>query len=107
MFKKVCYNCGAKVDSVHDGLCLKCFKKEEPPIKEIKPINLKYCNMCMKIHLNNSLYTFEQLGEVLPTVMKKRVVLNEGYKLNSLQIKDLQRQGNKILFDIVVDCDII
>ncbi len=104
-FKKTCFECGKKVDNLYDGKCEDCFKDNNPPVKEIKPLNLKICNMCKKIHYNNQLLTLDEIEELLPTTMKKRIILNEGYKLKEIEIEDFEQIGNKIVFNLKVDCD--
>ncbi len=106
-FKKTCFICAAKESKLYDGMCINCYKEQNPPIKEIKPTNFKICNQCMRIHYNNALYSTDEIEEMLPVIMKSRVVLNEGYKLNELEITDFQRRGNKLTFDVEVDCDLL
>lgn len=107
VFLKRCFSCGEKVENLHKGLCEDCYKEEHPPISEIKPLNLKVCNQCGKIHYNNSLQTLDYIREILPNIMKNRVVLNDEYKFNSLEIKNFELKGNKIMFDVEVDCDFV
>ncbi len=106
-FLKRCFSCGTKVEKVYNGLCEKCYKEKNPPIKEIKKMNLKICNQCRKIHYNNYSYTIDEIEKMLPNIMKNRVILNEGYKFNFLEIKDFNVLGNKLKFDIEVDCDLV
>jgi len=105
-FKKTCFKCGIKTEKLYNNLCEKCFKKEFPPIKEIKPINIRYCNMCFKLYIGNSIVEKEEFIERLPYLVKKNLILNEKYKLNKLFIEDLEIKGNKISFEIIVDCDL-
>lgn len=106
-FMKRCFSCGEKVEKLHEGLCEVCNKEQNPPIKEIKPANMKYCNECCRVHYNNIMRTMEEIEEMLPNIMKSRVILNPGYKLNSLDIHNFKRKGNKLSFDVEVDCDLI
>ena len=105
VFKKSCFSCGKKVDTLNEGMCDECYVEKFPPIKEIKPLNVKICNQCGKIHFNNSLYKVEDFEKIVPDVMKKKVVLNEGYKMNSLHIKDFEIESNKLKFGLEVDSD--
>lgn len=106
-FLKRCFSCGSKVEIVYDGLCEVCYKEQNPPIKEIKPLNVKICNQCGKIHYNNALQTLEDFEDMMPNIMKNKIVLNDGYKFNSLEIKNFEKEGNKINFDVEVDCDFL
>lgn len=106
MFKKTCFSCGNKVDELYESQCEDCYKQEFPPIKEIKPLNIKVCNMCGKIYLGHTLITFEELKERLPLNVTKNTILNEGYILNSVSIKNLKLTREKIIFDVEVDCDL-
>ena len=106
LFKKRCFVCGEKADTLYESMCENCYKENHPPIKEIKSLNIKICNMCGKIHYNNSLYYYEDFIELLPDVMKKRVILNEGYKFIDLDIINLERIGNKITFDVQVKSEL-
>lgn len=107
MFKKTCFDCGAKVDIVYEGLCEHCFKEQKPPIKEIKPINIKYCNGCKKLVYNNQYYTRKEIDEKIHDIVKKHITINEGYILNELKILDFKIDGSKVSFDVEVDSDLI
>ncbi|MCA9459500.1 MAG: hypothetical protein KC550_03045 [Nanoarchaeota archaeon] len=106
-FKKTCFLCGIKEDKLHNGKCQACFLEENPPIKEIKPINLKICNMCKKIHYNNASLFSSELEKIFPTVVKKNLILNPGFKLNELKVKKFKINSNKLTFEVEVDCDLI
>lgn len=105
MFKKTCFECGAKVDKVYDSICIKCFRGNFPPIKEVKPINFKICNTSKKIAYKNYFYEAEDLEKILPDIVKKYVIMNEKYKLKDLNIHDFEIDGHKIKFDIEVDAE--
>jgi len=105
VFKKTCFECGEKVDSLKNGMCEVCFKEQFPPIKEIKTLNLKTCNVCGKISYNNHFYEVDEFEDMIPDIMKKRVTLNEGYVLNSIEVNDFEVKGAKVCFDVRVDCD--
>ena len=106
-FKKTCFSCGKKFDTLLEGnICEGCFKEHNPPVKEVKPVNLKVCNQCGKIHVNNALQTIEDVEKMLPKMMKERVVVNVGYKLNDVEIKNFELEGNKIIFDLGIDCSL-
>lgn len=106
MFKKTCYECGAKVDTLFEGLCNKCISEDSPPIQEIKPLNLKYCNSCKKININNQLITKEELIKRLPDIVKRNIKINKNYKLENLEIKNFNIEGDKITFDVGVNCEL-
>jgi len=74
-FKKTCFECGSKVNKLYNGVCIECFKETNPPVMEIKPLNIKICNMCKKIHYNNQLLEVEEFEKLLPSIMKKRIIL--------------------------------
>lgn len=105
VFKKVCFSCGKKVDNLKDGMCIDCYKDSFPPIKDIKPLNIKICNQCSKIYLSHSLISLEEFKERLPFNMTKAISLNEGYVLKDLAIKNFKLNNSKISFDLEVDCD--
>lgn len=105
-FKKTCFSCGEKVETLYEGMCEVCFRAENPPIEEIKPINLKICNMCGKVHYNNHFYTVDEIEELLPNVVKKRIVVGENYKLDSLDTKNFEVNGHRISFDVEVECSL-
>jgi len=107
VFKKTCFECGAKVDILFQSKCEDCFVRDNPPIKEIKPISLKICNMCGKIHYKNGLFTLEEIENMIEMITEKNMVLNENYKLNNLFVNNFELNGNKISFDIEADCDLI
>lgn len=107
VFKKTCFECGSKVDEVRENLCLDCYKELHPPIAEIKPLNVKVCTVCEKISYNNHFFEVVEFEELLPDIMKKRVVLNDGYRLNSVEIFDLQIRGRQLEFNVEVDCDFV
>lgn len=106
MFKKTCYECGAKVDVLYEGKCENCYSETSPPIAEIKPLNLKYCNSCKKIHYNNLLLTKKEIEERLPNIVKKNLVIDENYKLKKLEINNFEIEGPKVIFDVNVDCEL-
>lgn len=104
-FKKTCFQCGSKVDKLYGSICKECLVKERPPICEIKPMNFKICNSCKKIHWNNQLLEVDEIETMLPNIAKKKVVLNSDYVLNNVIIENFEVVGNKLIFDVIVDCD--
>lgn len=106
MFKKTCFSCGAKVDILFEGICEECVKEQYPPIYEIKPINLKICNVTKRISYNNYYHDFEELKKILPDITKKHVILNPQYELKELKLDNIELNGNKIGFDLEVDCEL-
>lgn len=106
-FMKQCFSCGAKVKTLYDGICESCLKEQFPPIKEVKPLNFKICNFSKKISYNNHFYEPEKIIDMLPDIVFKNVILNDHYKLNSIQIDNIEIDGHKFGFDIEVDCEII
>jgi NMD protein affecting ribosome stability and mRNA decay len=107
VFKKSCFECGKKVDVVKNNLCFECYKEQNPPIKEMKAMNIKYCNICGRIHYNNYFYDVDEFEEVLPQLLKKRIEISEGYNLNSITVEDFEVRSSKIGFDVKVDVDFI
>lgn len=107
IFKKTCIDCGSKVDEVKEGLCYNCYSELNPPIKEIQETNLKICNECRRIHYNNAIFTIDEIKEMLPNILKKRIILNEGYKLESLNISDFKIKNSKISFDINAETNLL
>jgi len=105
-FKKTCFECGSKVDKLYNGVCIDCFQEENPPIKEIKQLNVKICNMCKKIHHNNQLLKVEDFEKLLENIMKKKVILNKGYTLKELKISDFEVVRNKICFNLKVNTNL-
>lgn len=103
-FKKSCFECGNKVDILYEGMCENCFRELNPPIEEIKPINLKICNMCRKVHYNNHFYTIDEIEQMLTNIVEKRLILNENYNLDSLEIANFEVKGHKLSFDVEVEC---
>ena len=106
VFGKSCFECGEKTKSLISGRCYKCYEKSNSPVKEIKPINLKICNQCKKIHISNSLHTLDEIKRMLPNIMGKKIILNEGYTLKNVSITNFQLEGNKLVFSIKVKTDI-
>jgi NMD protein affecting ribosome stability and mRNA decay len=107
MFKKTCYICGKKKDTLYEGKCKNCYKQEKPPIAQIKPINLKFCNFCKKIHYNNQLLTKEELEQKLPEIVKKNLTIEDNYKLEDIKIKNFEIEGEKVSFDIETNCKLV
>jgi len=105
VFKKTCFECGAKVDKLIDGRCEECFRQEFPPIKNLKPIKALYCNNCKSIKYNNATISREEFEERMPLIVKKYLILNENYKLNDIKIFNFKIKNNKVEFDFEVDCD--
>ena len=105
-FKKSCFECGAKVSLVYDGKCEACFKASNPPIVEVKPINVKYCNICKKLNYNNSFFKRDEFEKRLPFIIKKNIVLDKQYKLNEIITNNLKFDNDRVSFDIEVDCDL-
>ncbi len=102
-FKKMCFECGSKEDSLFEGKCLKCYKTVALPIKEIKETNFKICNQCRKVHYENGLYEIDKIEEMLPTIITRRIVMNKGYVLNSLSIANFEVKGSRLVFDVKID----
>ena len=106
LFKKTCYLCGEKDDKLYEGMCEKCLQEEVPPIYEIKPIAFKIDNVTKEICYNDSYYTFEEIVELLPNIVKNYVVINEPYILKELEVLNVELDGHTLSFDVEVDCDI-
>lgn len=104
MLYKICYVCGAKEKQLIEGRCEKCFKEEVPPVEEIKPLNLKICNSCGKVHFKNSLYTIDEIENILPDIIKENIVLSSPvYVIDEIEIENFNVKGNKISFDIGIN----
>ena len=106
LFKKTCYLCGAKEDELYEGMCDNCLYEQIPPIYEVKPIAFKIDNVSKEICYNDIYYTFEEITEILPSIVKNYVVINEPYILKELEVCDVELNGNTLSFDIEVECDI-
>lgn len=104
VFKKTCFECGAKVDNLYQGKCENCILETQPPILEIKPVTFKIDNKSKDIFYGSSFFKQEKIKEMLPDIMKKRVIINDFYILNDLWIENFQIKGNRIIFDVCVDC---
>ena len=101
-FKKTCFQCGKKTNKLKENLCLECFRENTPITETIKPLNIKFCNMCGKIHYNNSLIDIEKFQKLLPNIIKKNIKLNENYELEKIEIENFEIEGIKIDFDIKI-----
>jgi len=105
MFKKTCFVCGEKVDKVYHSKCENCFREEHPPIVEIKPINLKYCNQCKKVYYENHLMEISKVLETLNKVIHKYVVLDKNYILKDVKVSNFEIINSKVSFEIEVDSE--
>lgn len=105
-FKKTCFVCGTKVDSLIDSMCEDCFKNQFPPITQLKSISTKYCNQCKKITFNNAQITQEEFEQRLPTILKKNLIINENYILNKINVKNFEIKGDKVAFSFNIECDL-
>ncbi len=103
MFKKTCYECGAKVDTLYEAKCEKCHREGNPPIADIKPIKIKYCNSCKKVFYSHQLISVKELKDRLPDIVKKHLTIDKSYDLEKIEIQDFQIMGSKISFDIEID----
>jgi hypothetical protein len=106
VFKKRCFLCGKQTNRLYDQHCEECFSQEFPPIKEVKPISLKVDNITQDICYNNHYYPQKEFFKMLPEIMKKNIVLNQGYVLKEYSLENIEVKGHKLLFDIHVDCDL-
>jgi len=107
VFKKTCFECGAKEDRLFEGKCMSCFNQEIPPIEEIKQIKLRTCNMCKKIHYKHGLFTLKKIEEMIPVIVEKNLVLNKNYELKSLKIENFGLIKGRVCFDVKVDCNLL
>ncbi len=107
IFKKTCCKCGAKEDYLIESICTKCYSIENPPIKEIKPPNLKICNMCQKIHYQSGLFSIYEIESMMPNIVKKNISLNKNYNLEEINIENFEINGHKLMFDIKIKTKII
>lgn len=106
VFLKTCFNCGKKTEKTYENMCETCFKQINPPIANLKPINFKICNFTKQICYNSYYYPQEEILEMLPNIVKKKIEINPKYNLNQINIKDFQIVGHKVSFDIEVDCNL-
>jgi len=106
VFKKICFQCGKKVDSLIDSKCEECFNFEFPPILEVKPMNIRICNVCRKIHYKHGLFSVEKIEEMLPDIARKSLILDPHYTLNKLWIENFKIMGNRFLFNIKIDASL-
>jgi len=100
---KLCYVCGNKEKSLFEGMCEECFRKKSEPVEDFKPLNLKICNMCKKIHYKNQLYTLEEFYTILPKILKERLVINKNYILKSISIENYGLDKEDLIFDTNID----
>lgn len=106
VFMKTCYICGAKVKKLYSNKCEDCFREENPPIEDMKALNVKYCNKCKKIHFSNQMITRKEFEKRLPDIVKKNIIIDSHYELNSLEIRDFEIEGAKVSFDVDVNCSL-
>ena len=104
--KKTCFLCGKKTNKLIDGKCEDCFKKDNPPIKELKPIKATFCNDCKSIKFQNTWYSQEEFKKKIPQIVKKNLILNEHYILKKLDIYNLEIESNKVNFEIEIESDL-
>ncbi len=88
------------------GLCEECFKNKYPIIKEVKPFNIKFCNKCFRILIENKYYPIEEVENVLNKLIKKYVIINEGYKLKKLEVQNVSFESGTLKFNIEAEADI-
>jgi NMD protein affecting ribosome stability and mRNA decay len=105
-FKKTCFECGKKAEKLKENLCQDCFKEKISVIEEIKPINIKFCNMCKKIHYNNSLIELEEFKILLPNIVKKHLKINPNYKIEKIEIENFELDGVELDFDVKIISEI-
>lgn len=106
MFKKTCFECGAKIEDVYEGMCQSCYKEKNPPIKEIKPINIKYCNSCKRLFYNNQMYYPEEIENKIEEIVAKNLILDEKYELKKLTVENFIIEKATVNFDVEIDCDL-
>ncbi len=104
--KKTCYNCGKKVEKIKEGLCYDCFSKINPPLEDIKPINIKFCNGCKKLFFQNKYLEFDDFKKILEKNIEKYIKLNREYILKEVKIENLEYDKGKVSFDVTVETDI-
>ena len=106
VFKKTCFECGAKVDFLVDSKCEECFKAENPPIVDVKPLNIKYCNSCKKLFYFNKFNDEKRLLKDINQLVSKNLVIDDHYVLNDVKVEGLEIDGAKVRFSVEVDCDL-
>ena len=102
MLLKTCYECGNKSKNIQNGICENCLKKTSP-IKNIKKPNFKICNFTKKIFYENRYFELFEIEKMLKNMMKKNITLNEGFKIDDIEIKDLEVVSNFLNFDLEIE----
>jgi len=103
-FKKTCFICGEKTEKIYSSMCEECFKEKFPPIEELKPLNVKVCNMCKKVNYSNHYMEPEEFEKRFPQIVKKNLIINDKYTLNDLKISNFKINGERVSFQLEVDC---
>ena len=98
--KKRCYKCSKEEKNLQEGLCKNCFLSENPLIEEFKPINLKVCNSCKKVHYRNKLYSQKEVKRLIPKWLVSHTKLNDRYLLKSVIVKSFKFQGHNLHFSV-------
>lgn len=106
VFMKTCFECGNKVDFLVESKCEECFKLECPPIKELKPLNIKYCNSCKRLLYSHRYNEGKLLANDIYNLVKRNLVIDEHYVLNELKIVNLDIDFPNVKFEVEVDCDL-
>jgi len=106
-FKKTCFTCGNKVDKLIESRCEECYREEFPAVKEIKPVNIRFCNTCKKIYINNNLIEKKEIEERLLPMIKKNIHLNNNYTLENVKLSNFKFKGSKIIFDTEIETELI
>ena len=104
-FKRTCCECGIKTSILVNGKCEKCHCYEFPPVKEFRQITFQVCNVTKKIAYNNIYYPQEEIIEKIPEIVESKLDLNDGYTLSDLEVENIQIKGNKVNFDVFIECD--
>ncbi len=105
-FLKTCYSCGKKTNELYESMCEECYKLKYPPIKELKPLNLKMCNSCKKIHYDNQFLTIEEIENILPQIILKNIELNKSYIFKKIEVENFINEKNRINFDFNIEVEL-
>jgi nonsense-mediated mRNA decay protein 3 len=102
-----CYLCGTATQSLHEGLCRKCFLKERELVFLPKRLKAKVCRNCLSFYSGGWETAGRTFDEALKEIAQKEVQKSLKHELDDLEmavrVQSVEDKGKNLVAEVEVE----